>query len=299
MPANDIYSLIGNTPILRINGFGVDNLYAKLEYMNPFSSAKDRAAYYMIKGALERGEIDSETVIIEPTSGNTGVALSAIGSAMGFRVVITMPESMSEERRKLIRGFGAELVLTDRTLGMKGATDKAEELRREYGNAWIPNQFDNPDNPRAHYETTGPEILRDMPDLDIFVATIGTGGTISGCARYLKEKNEDIKVYGVEPKESPLLSKGIAGPHGIQGIGANFIPGNVDMTLIDGILTVDLEESISTMQKAMRGSGVFGGISSGASLAAALKLAVENPSRKVLCILTDTGERYLSSALWK
>ena len=299
MPADDIYSLIGNTPILRINGFGVDNLYAKLEYLNPFSSAKDRAAYFMIKGALERGEIDSETVIIEPTSGNTGVALSAIGSAMGFRVVITMPESMSEERRKLIRGFGAELVLTDRTLGMKGATDKAEELKREYGNAWIPDQFNNPDNPRAHYETTGPEILRDMPDLDIFVATIGTGGTISGCARYLKEKMEDIKVYGVEPKESPLLSKGIPGPHGIQGIGANFIPGNVDMSLIDGILTVDLEESISTMQKAMRGSGVFGGISSGASLAAALKLAVENPSRKVLCILTDTGERYLSSALWK
>ena len=299
MPANDIYSLIGNTPILRINRFWVDNLYAKLEYMNPFSSAKDRAAYYMIKGALERGEIDSETVIIEPTSGNTGVALSAIGSAMGFRVVITMPESMSEERRKLIRGFGAELVLTDRTLGMKGATDKAEELKKEYGNAWIPNQFGNPDNPRAHYETTGPEILRDMPDLDIFVATIGTGGTISGCARYLKEKKEDIKVYGVEPEESPLLSKGIAGPHGIQGIGANFIPGNVDMTLIDGILTVGLEESIATMQKAMRGSGVFGGISSGASLTAALKLAVENPDRKVLCILTDTGERYLSSALWK
>ena len=299
MIGNDIYSLIGNTPILRINGFGVDNLYAKLEYMNPFSSAKDRAAYFMIKGALDRGEIDRDTVIIEPTSGNTGVALSAIGSAMGFKVVITMPESRSEERRKLIRGFGAELVLTSKELGMKGATDKAEELKREYGNAWIPNQFDNPDNPRAHYETTGPEILRDMPDVGIFVATIGTGGTISGCARYLKEMCKDIKVYGVEPKESPLLSKGIAGPHGIQGIGANFVPGNVDPSLIDGFVTVDLDESISAMQSAMRKSGVFGGISSGASLAAALKIASENPDRKVLCIMTDTGERYLSSALWK
>ena len=299
MIGNDIYSLIGNTPILRINGFGVDNLYAKLEYMNPFSSAKDRAAYHMIKGALERGEIDRDTVIVEPTSGNTGVALSAIGSAMGFKVVIVMPESMSEERRKLIRGFGAELVLTAKELGMKGATDKAEELKSTYGNAWIPNQFGNPDNPRAHYETTGPEILRDLPDVGIFVATIGTGGTISGCARYLKEKCSDIKVYGVEPKESPLLSKGIAGPHGIQGIGANFIPENVDRSVIDDYVTVDLNESIATMQEAMRRSGVFGGISSGASLAAALRIARENPERKVLCILTDTGERYLSSALWK
>ena len=299
MLGNDISELIGNTPILRINGFGVYNLYAKLEYMNPFSSAKDRAAYYMIKGALERGEIDRDTVIIEPTSGNTGVALSAIGSAMGFKVVIAMPESMSEERRKLIRGFGAELVLTDKSLGMKGATEKAEELKREYGNAWIPNQFDNPDNPRAHYETTGPEILRDMPDLDFFVATIGTGGTISGCARYLKENCSKVKVYGVEPEESPLLSKGFAGPHGIQGIGANFIPGNVDRSLIDEVVTVDLATSISTMQKAMGNSGVFGGISSGASLSAALKIARENPGKKVLCILTDTGERYLSSALWK
>ena len=299
MLGNDIYTLIGNTPVLRINGFGVDNLYAKLEYMNPFSSAKDRAAYYMIKGALERGEITRDTVIIEPTSGNTGVALSAIGSSMGFKVVVVMPESMSEERRKLIRGFGAELVLTSKELGMKGATDKAEELRKEYGNAWIPNQFGNPDNPRAHYETTGPEILKDIPDLDIFVATIGTGGTISGCARYLKEKRSDIRVYGVEPEESPLLSKGLAGPHGIQGIGANFIPGNVDLSLIDEVVTVNLQDSLATMQKAMRSSGVFGGISSGASLAAALRIAKDNPGRKVLAILTDTGERYLSSALWK
>ena len=299
MLGNDIYTLIGNTPVLRINGFGVDNLYAKLEYMNPFSSAKDRAAYYMIKGALERGEITRDTVIIEPTSGNTGVALSAIGSSMGFKVVVVMPESMSEERRKLIRGFGAELVLTSKELGMKGATDKAEELRKEYGNAWIPNQFGNPDNPRAHYETTGPEILKDIPDLDIFVATIGTGGTISGCARYLKEKRSDIRVYGVEPEESPLLSKGLAGPHGIQGIGANFVPGNVDLSLIDEVVTVNLQDSLATMQKAMRSSGVFGGISSGASLAAALRIAKDNPGRKVLAILTDTGERYLSSALWK
>ena len=299
MKGNDIYEIIGNTPILRISGLGVDNLYAKLEYMNPFSSAKDRAAYYMLKGALERGEIDKDTVIIEPTSGNTGVALSAIGSAMGFRVVIAMPESMSEERRKLIRGFGAELVLTPREKGMKGATDKAEELKAEYGNAFIPNQFDNPDNPRAHYETTGPEILRDMPDVDIFVATIGTGGTISGCGRYLKEKKPDVLVYGVEPEESPLLTKGVAGPHGIQGIGANFIPVNVDRSVIDEVVTVNLEESLETMRTAMRKSGVFGGISSGASLAAALEIAGRNPTKQVLCILTDTGERYLSSALWK
>ncbi len=299
MKKESIIDLIGNTPIVKVNGLGVDNLYAKLEYFNPFSSAKDRVAYGMLKGAIERGEVKDGTVIIEPTSGNTGIALAAIGSAMGFKVVIVMPESMSLERRKLIAGFGAELVLTAKEKGMQGAVDKAQELKAEIGNSYIPDQFSNPDNPGAHYETTGPEILRDMPEVDMFVATIGTGGTISGTGRYLKEKKKDVMVIGVEPEESPLLSKGYAAPHGIQGIGANFVPDNVDRSVIDEIVTVNLQGSIAAMKSAMRKSGIFAGISSGASLAAALMMAERFPEKKVLCLLTDTGERYLSSALFE
>lgn len=299
MKKESIIDLIGNTPIVKVNGLGVDNLYAKLEYFNPFSSAKDRAAYGMLKGAMERGEVEDGTVIIEPTSGNTGIALAAIGSAMGLKVVIVMPESMSSERRKLIAGFGAELVLTAKEKGMQGAVDKARELKAEIGNSYIPDQFSNPDNPGAHYETTGPEILRDMPEVDMFVATIGTGGTISGTGRYLKEKKKDVMIIGVEPEESPLLSKGYAAPHGIQGIGANFVPDNVDRSVIDEIVTVNLQDSIATMRSAMRRSGIFAGISSGASLAAAIRMAERFPEKKVLCLLTDTGERYLSSALFE
>lgn len=299
MKKESIIDLIGNTPIVKVNGLGVDNLYAKLEYFNPFSSAKDRVAYGMLKGAIERGEVKDGTVIIEPTSGNTGIALAAIGSAMGFKVVIVMPESMSLERRKLIAGFGAELVLTAKEKGMQGAVDKAQELKAEIGNSYIPDQFSNPDNPGAHYETTGPEILRDMPEVDMFVATIGTGGTISGTGRYLKEKKKDVMIIGVEPEESPLLSKGYAAPHGIQGIGANFVPDNVDRSVIDEIVTVNLQGSIAAMKSAMRKSGIFAGISSGASLAAALMMAERFPEKKVLCLLTDTGERYLSSALFE
>ena len=299
MKKESIIDLIGNTPIVKVNGLGVDNLYAKLEYFNPFSSAKDRVAYGMLKGAIERGEVKDGTVIIEPTSGHTGIALAAIGSAMGFKVVIVMPESMSLERRKLIAGFGAELVLTAKEKGMQGAVDKAQELKAEIGNSYIPDQFSNPDNPGAHYETTGPEILRDMPEVDMFVATIGTGGTISGTGRYLKEKKKDVMVIGVEPEESPLLSKGYAAPHGIQGIGANFVPDNVDRSVIDEIVTVNLQGSIAAMKSAMRKSGIFAGISSGASLAAALMMAERFPEKKVLCLLTDTGERYLSSALFE
>lgn len=291
--------LIGNTPIVKITGLGVDNLYAKLEYYNPFSSAKDRAALYMLQKARERGEIDKDTVIIEPTSGNTGIALSAISSILGYRCMIVMPESMSIERRILIRSFGAELVLTDKSRGMQGAVDKARELREELGNAFIPDQFSNPDNPRAHYETTGPEILEDLPQIDILVATIGTGGTISGTGRYLKEKKPGLEVVGVEPEESPLLSKGRAGAHGIQGIGANFIPLNLDRSLIDRIECVNLEESIATMRKAMSCCGIFAGISSGAGLTAAIREAEANPEKTVLVILTDTGERYLSSPLFE
>lgn len=218
---------------------------------------------------------------------------------MGFKVVIVMPESMSLERRKLIAGFGAELVLTAKEKGMQGAVDKAQELKVEIGNSYIPDQFSNPDNPGAHYETTGPEILRDMPEVDMFVATIGTGGTISGTGRYLKEKKKDVMIIGVEPEESPLLSKGYAAPHGIQGIGANFVPDNVDRSVIDEIVTVNLQGSIAAMKSAMRKSGIFAGISSGASLAAALMMAERFPEKKVLCLLTDTGERYLSSALFE
>ena len=300
MRGEKITDLIGNTPIVRILGFDEDiKLYAKLEYFNPFSSAKDRVAYYMLRGAEERGEINKDTLIIEPTSGNTGIALSAIASTMGYKCMIVMPESMSLERRAIIKALGASLVLTPASEGVSGAVRKAEEIKKDVGNAYIPDQFNNMDNRRAHYETTGPEILKDLPEIDYFVATFGTGGTVSGAGRYLKENKKNVKVIAVEPFESPLVTKGRAGAHKIQGIGANFIPSVLDFSVVDEFMTVKGDDAISMSREMMRRSGIFAGISSGAAAKVALDVARKHKGSTVLALLPDTAERYLSSALFK
>ncbi len=302
---NDISELVGGTPVLRLAGFaeksGADaELFAKLERSNPAGSAKDRVALYMINDAEKRGLLKKGGVIIEPTSGNTGIGLAAIGVSRGYRVILTMPDTMSVERRKLIAAYGAEVVLTAGKDGMSGAIAKAKELKEEL-DGFIPSQFENPANALAHYETTGPELWRDLGgDIDVFVASVGTGGTLTGVARYLKEQKSDVRIIAVEPKESPLLSEGKAGPHKIQGIGANFVPEVLDKSVIDEIVTVSAEEAFQCGREIARTEGILVGISSGAVLAAALKLAErpENKGKRIAMVLTDTGERYLSSEMF-
>ncbi len=302
----NISELIGGTPLLHLNGFaeknGVDaQLYAKLERSNPAGSAKDRVALYMIRDAEQRGLLKKGGVIIEPTSGNTGIGLAAVGASLGYRVILTMPDTMSVERRMLIAAYGAEVVLTPGKDGMQGAVAKAEELAKELG-GFVAGQFVNPANAKAHYETTGPELWADMDgNIDIFVASVGTGGTLTGAGRYLKEQNANIRIAAVEPKDSPLLSEGKAGPHKIQGIGANFIPEVLDKSLIDEIVTASAEEAFECGRMLARTEGILVGISSGAVLAAAVKLAKrpENRGKRIAMVLTDTGERYLSSEMFK
>ena len=295
--------LVGNTPLLELGkikqelGLNAD-IYAKLEYFNPAGSIKDRAALSMLNDAERRGILTKDTVIIEPTSGNTGIGLAALCAARGYKLIIVMPDSMSVERQKLMVAYGAELVLTDGSLGMKGAIARAEELKAKYPSAIIAGQFTNPANPTAHYETTGREIFEDTEgELDILVATVGTGGTITGTARFLKEKKPSVRVVAVEPAESPVLSGGASGSHKIQGIGAGFIPDILDTSIYDEVVTVTAEESFESMRLLGRGVGVLVGISSGAALSAALKVAKreENRGKKIVVILPDTGERYLSS----
>ena len=300
---NSITELIGNTPILKANNiikkFSLKaNLYVKLESYNPTGSAKDRIAKNMIFEAIRQGRIKDNSVIIEPTLGNTGIGLAAICASMRYKCIIVMPDSMSVERQKLMRAYGADIVLTDGKLGMKGAIDKAKELERELPDAVIMHQFDNPDNPMAHYKTTGPEIWQQMGgDIDAFIAAIGTGGTLSGTAKYLKEKNPDVKVFGVEPFESPLITKGISGPHKIQGIGANFIPQTLDKNVYDKVFTVSGEDAIKTAKAFAKTEGLLVGISSGAALACAINIckADEFCGKNIVVILPDTGERYLST----
>ncbi len=304
---NSISELIGRTPMLRLNNIEKNNdlcgqLYAKVEYFNPAGSAKDRIALRMIEDGEASGVILRESVIIEPTSGNTGVGLAAICAERGYRLVIVMPENMSEERKQLMRAYGAELVLTDASLGMSGAIQKAEKIKSETPGAVIMGQFDNPANPEAHYRSTGPEIWNDMDgNVDIFVATVGTGGTLSGTARYLKEQNPNIKIVAVEPSGSPYISEGRSGAHAIQGIGAGFIPKNLDLSLVDEILTVTDESAFENARELARTEGLLVGISSGAALAAAKALAgrADNAGKRIVVILPDTGERYLSSGLFK
>ena len=303
---SSLSELIGHTPILELKRYSSAKnvnarLLAKLEAFNPAGSAKDRIALEMINDAEERGILTKDSVIIEPTSGNTGIGLSAIASSRGYKVIIVMPSSMSEERKALMKAYGAELVLTDGSLGMSGAIAKAEELARELPNAFIAGQFENPANPAAHYKTTGPEIWEDTNGkVDIFVAGVGTGGTISGTGRYLKEMNPKIKVIAAEPSDSPVLSEGRSGAHGIQGIGAGFIPKALDTSVYDEVIAVTTEESYAEARAVAEHEGYLVGISSGAALAAALKVASrpENAGKSIVVLLPDSGERYLSTRLF-
>ena len=287
---NNVLELIGNTPLVRYN----DNICLKLEYFNPSSSVKDRASYSMLKGGMERGAIDKDTVIIEPTSGNTGIGLAMCCAILGLKLIICMPESMSMERRKSISAYGAELVLTPASEGMQGAVNKAMELKSTYPNSFIPMQFANPDNPKAH-KATASEIFDDTKGaVDIFVAGIGTGGTAVGVNKYLKELKSDVKVFGVEPAESALLTSGKAGAHKIQGIGANFVPEICKECELDGVITIESERAIAEAKGLAREHGIFCGISAGANLAAAKNLAKQYPDKLIVAIIPDTGERYLS-----
>lgn len=304
---NDITETIGRTPLLRLNGIERKRnlkaeLYAKLEAFNPAGSIKDRAAYYMIKDAEERGILKPGGTIIEPTSGNTGIGLAAIAAAKGYRAIFVLPESMSVERRKLLKAYGAELVLTDAALGMQGAVDKADELAKKIDGAMVMGQFENPANARAHVETTGPEIWEALDGkVDMIVAGVGTGGTITGTGKFLKGKNPAVKVIGVEPYDSPLISEGRAGAHKLQGIGANFIPELLDKSVIDDMSLITTEEAYSGVRALATEEGYLAGITSGAALAAALKEAgkPENEGRRIVVILPDTGERYLSTDLFE
>lgn len=303
----DVGSIIGKTPLLELTNIEEDlNLQAKvlgkLEYFNPAGSIKDRIAKAMIDDFEKKGLIDKDTVIIEGTSGNTGIGLASICASRGYRLIIVMPETMSIERRKLIKAYGAEIVLTEGSLGMPGANKKAMELKEEYGNAIIPSQFTNMSNPRIHYETTGPEIYEDTDGkVDILVSAIGTGGTITGIGKYLKEQNPNIEVVAVEPSGSPVLSEGKKGSHKIQGIGAGFIPEVLDTKIYDEIITVDDEDAFEYGRKLAEKEGILVGISSGAAAYAGVKLAMreENKGKNIVVILPDTGERYLSTEMFK
>lgn len=294
---NDITEIIGKTPLIKVT----ENVYAKLEYLNPAGSVKDRAALYMINDAEKKGILKKGSVIIEPTSGNTGIGLAAVAAVRGYKVILTMPETMSIERRKLLSAYGAEIVLTDGKLGMSGAVKKAEEIAENTENSFIAGQFYNKANALAHYETTGPEIYSDTDgQVNVFVAGVGTGGTLTGTARYLKEKKENIEIVAVEPHDSPLLSKGVSGAHTIQGIGANFIPELLDISLIDKIITVKGEDAFAASKMLARQNGILVGISSGAAMYAALKLSEkeEYKDKKIVVLLPDTGDRYLSTPMF-
>lgn len=299
--ANSVSELIGNTPLIKINKFGNEaNILAKCEFLNPSHSVKDRIALNMIESAIASNKIDKNTTIIEPTSGNTGVGLAMIAAERGLKIILTMPSSMSIERQKLLKAFGAQLVLTDPKYGMQGAVDEAIRLSKEIPNSFIPSQFDNPANPDMHKRTTALEIWNDTDGkVDIFVAGFGTGGTVSGVGEILKSKNPNIKVIAVEPAKSPLISKGEAGPHMIQGIGANFIPKNLNRDIIDELFTVSNEDAIATAKALAQSEGLLVGISSGANIYAASQIAKENPGKTIVTILCDTGERYLSTVLYE
>ena len=303
---NNISQTIGNTPLVRFRSiekaFGLEaKIYAKIESFNPAGSAKDRVALFMINDAEEKGLIQPGATIIEPTSGNTGVGLAMVATIKGYHLILTMPETMSIERVNLLKAYGASVILTEGSKGMQGAVQKAEELAKETENSFIPGQFDNPANPRAHYSTTGPEIYEALDgDADIFVAGVGTGGTITGVGRYLKEKNPDTSVVAIEPFSSPLLSEGKAGPHGLQGIGANFVPSILDTDIYDEIITVKEEDAYEKGRLAASLEGFLVGITSGAAIHGAVTLALrpENKGKNIVAFLPDTGDRYLSTPMF-
>lgn len=305
--AKHITELIGHTPLLELSNYekemGLEaHVIAKLEYFNPLGSVKDRVACAMIEDGIKNGTINSETVIIEPTSGNTGIGLAGVCASKGLQLILTMPDTMSVERRKIVTALGAKVVLTQGRLGMKGAIAKAEELKIEYGNAFIPQQFENPSNPAIHEVTTAKEIIKDIDgNVDIFIASVGTGGTITGTARGLKANNINVQVIAVEPASSAVLSGGKPGPHKIQGIGAGFIPKVMDISVVDEIITIENEEAFDATRKVAATDGLLVGISSGAVISAAFKVAQrpENKGKNIVVLLPDTGERYLSTSLFE
>ena len=302
-----IIDTIGNTPLVELSNLESKynlkaKIIAKVEYFNPGGSVKDRIAKAMIEKAEKEGLINKDTVLVEPTSGNTGIGLSMVAASKGLKIILTMPETMSIERRNLLKAYGAELVLTEGSKGMKGAIAKAEELAKEIPNSFIPSQFTNMANPNIHYLTTGPEIFEDLDgNIDYLVAGVGTGGTLSGAGKYLKENKSSIKVVAVEPETSPVLSKGTPGPHKIQGIGAGFVPQTLDTSIYDEIITIGNEEAMEMGKESARTEGLLVGISSGAAIKAAIKLAQreENAGKTIVVILPDTGERYLSTAMFQ
>lgn len=305
--AKQLTELIGATPILQLCNYeeehGINaNILAKLEYFNPLGSVKDRVAMAMIEDGIKQGNINKDTVIIEPTSGNTGIGLAGVCAAKKLRLILTMPDTMSVERRKIVMALGAEIVLTQGRLGMRGAIAKADELKEKYGNAFIPQQFENPSNPEIHRLTTAKEIMDDMDgSVDIFIASVGTGGTITGTAQGIKAVKPDVKIIAVEPSGSPVLSGGQPGPHKIQGIGAGFIPKVMDMSLVDEIVTVSNEDAFAAARDVAKSDGLLVGISSGAVIHAAAQIAArpENEGKNIVILLPDTGERYLSTSLFE
>lgn len=304
---NNVTELIGKTPILKLNNFSKSegvaaNIFAKLEYFNPAGSVKDRIAYAMISDAEAKGELKPGATIIEPTSGNTGIGLASVGTAKGYKVILTMPETMSVERRNLVKAYGAEVVLTEGAKGMKGAIEKANELKEQTPGSVILGQFVNPANPKAHYETTGPEIWADTEGkVDAFIAGVGTGGTLSGVGKYLKDKNPNVKIFAVEPQTSPVLSEGHGGAHKIQGIGAGFVPDTLNTSVYDEVIPVPNEVAFETGNKIAKTEGILVGISSGAAVWAAEQLAKrdEFKGKNIVVLLPDTGDRYLSTDLFK
>lgn len=303
---NSVLDMVGGTPLLEAGSLERElglkaKILMKLEYLNPAGSVKDRIAKAMILDAKERGKLQEGAVLIEPTSGNTGIGLASMAASLGYRLILTMPETMSVERRNILKAYGAEIVLTDGARGMTGAIEKAKELAKEIPNSFIPGQFENPVNPKAHIETTGPEIWKDTQgQVDIFVAGVGTGGTITGVGTYLKEKNPNVKIVAVEPSDSPVLSGGKPGPHKLQGIGAGFVPETLNMEIYDEILTISSEEAFSSARQIAQKEGVLVGISSGAAFAAAEKLAKrpENEEKTIVVLLPDSGDRYYSTPLF-
>ncbi|MCI6021260.1 MAG: cysteine synthase A [[Bacteroides] pectinophilus] len=305
--AKQLTELVGATPILQLCNYEEEhgikaNILAKLEYFNPLGSVKDRVAMAMIEDGIKQGKINKDTVIIEPTSGNTGIGLAGVCAAKKLRLILTMPDTMSAERRKIVMALGAEVVLTQGRLGMRGAIAKADELKEKYGNAFIPQQFENPSNPEIHRLTTAKEIMNDMDgNVDIFIASVGTGGTITGTAQGIKAVKPDVKIIAVEPSGSPVLSGGQPGPHKIQGIGAGFIPKVMDMSLVDEIVTVSNEDAFAAARDVAKSDGLLVGISSGAVIHAAAQIAArpENEGKNIVILLPDTGERYLSTSLFE
>ena len=301
----NVCDLIGHTPLLELRNIEkIENLkskiFAKIEYLNPTGSIKDRTAYSLIAEAEKKGLLKKDSVIIEPTSGNTGIGLAAIGISKGYKVIIVLPENFSIERRKMIKAYGAEIALSKAEEGMKGAVDLANKLAKEYPNSFIPSQFDNPDNPLIHYTSTGPEIYEDTDgNIDYLVAGVGTGGTISGVGKYLKQQNKEIQIIAVEPASSPLLSKGETGPHAIQGIGPNFVPSILDRSVIDKIMSITNEDANNYAKYINKSEGILVGISSGAALKAAIDLAKKEENKNIVVILPDSGDRYLSTPLFE